>query len=451
MTFSRKSRRVLIVIALVFGAAGFRIAINSLAPPNVYRKDFMQEYLLARAVRAGINPYLHPPQLAERVNLATPEEILRHPTPHPPPLAFISLPLAWMSYERAAATWLAVELLCLLASVALLLRWWNRKPGLPLTRLIALIALITLITWTALGWGHVWEDLALGQVGLILLALLTGAWLALRADKQILGGALLGVSIALKLICWPLMFCLLLRRKLIAAITAGASLFAANLLAVIAIGWDVVIGYYTQVGPLVASLYRAYIRNLSLWSVTWRLFDGTGSPVLVGTQAPPLIYAPTAARLLVFAPPLILLLAGLRASVISKSFDAAYGLMICVSLLVSPLLWSHYLSLMAIPAVVIARGLYELGFPCRPTVVAIALALSLLIPGPTLVELMRPFVTATDSQGNQVAPFAATMISLIPTVATLGCFLLLRRLSNHLDFTSVNPTEEKTDVTSASI
>jgi hypothetical protein len=121
--------------------------------------------------------------------------------------------------------------------------------------------------------------------------------------------------------------------------------------------------------------------------------------------------------------------------------------MICVSLLISPLLWSHYLVIMAIPAVIIARGLNERGFPRRPTVIAIALASLLLIPGPTLVELTRPFVISTDSQGNEVAPFAATMISLTPTVATIGCFLLLRRSSNHLDFTRLEPIEERTDVT----
>lgn len=444
MTFSRKSRGVLVVVALVFGAAGFRIAINSLAPPNVYRKDFIPEYLLARAVRAGINPYLPLPQLAERLNLATPEEILRHPSPHPPPLALIILPLAWASYERAAAIWLVVELLCLLASVALLLRQWDRRLGLPS---IPSIALIALITWTALGWGHVWEDLALGQMGLILLSLLTGAWLALRADKQICGGILLGVAIALKLICWPIMLLLPLRRKLPAAIAAAVSVIIANLLAAITMGWDVALGYYTQAGPLVASLYRAYIRNLSLWSVGWRLFEGTGSPALVGAHAPPLAYAPVAARLMAFALPFALLLAGLRASAKAKSFDAAYGLMICVSLLVSPLLWSHYLVIMAIPATIIACGLRELGFPREPAIIAVVLAALLLIPGPTLVELMRPFATATDSQGNQVEPLAATMIGLIPTVATLGCFLLLRRLSNHFDFTHAKPNEEKIDVT----
>src|SRR5262249_35149257 len=78
----------------------------------VYRKDFICEYLLAHALRAGVNPYLGLNDLAGVLHIALPAPIFAHPTPHPPGLALFSIPLAWLTYLQAATAWFGLELAC---------------------------------------------------------------------------------------------------------------------------------------------------------------------------------------------------------------------------------------------------------------------------------------------------------------------------------------------------
>jgi len=404
--------------------AGFRLAIDSLSPPFVHRKDFIQEYLLARSVAAGANPYLPLPQLSAQFNVGAPHEIFPHPAPYPPPLALFSLPLALLNYERAAAAWLIFELFCLLASTALLVGWMRPKAALSAALLAA---------WAALGWAHVWEELVTGQVNALLLLLLALAWRALRGEKQIAGGILLGTVIALKIIAWPLTLFLLVRRKLAGATAAVATFATANLLAGALMGWAAVIEYYVRVGPAVMSLYRAHIRNLSLWGVGWRLFSGTGSPVLAGIQAPPLIHAPSVASLMGYCLPVVTLAICLWLTAKMKSFDSGYGLMICVSLLISPLLWSHYLIILAIPAVILARLLYDSKFPKAERKMAMIAGLLLLVPSAALLKIVSGFTVEGGETEYATVPFAATLFSLIPTIAALLCVVLIYRLSRLVD------------------
>jgi hypothetical protein len=425
MNFSRRSRRVLVIIALVFGLAGAQLIIRALTPGNIYRKDFIQEYLLAKAIFAGVDPYLSLPELARKVGVALPYPILPHPTPHPPPVALLCLPLAQFSYEYAALIWLLIEVACLFASVALLWRSWGSKPSLPQ---------LLLVGWAALGWAHVWAGLVLGQVNTILLLLFTIAWLKLRNGHpggdpvvgQMVGGAALGCALALKFVGWPLVIFLALRRKWRSALAAAATWLALNLAAAALMGWQSYLGYYTRTGPLLYYYYRANCGNLSLWSIGWRLFSGTESPALISIESPPLFYAPGLAKLISIALPLALLIFSLRSALRMKSFDAAYGLMICVSVLVSPVMWAHYITMAAIPMLIAARALAEMNFPRRQTVIAAVLILSLSLPYSILANVMTFFLIERTPDGPEVVTFAAGLLSLIPTVALVAWIWLLR-------------------------
>jgi hypothetical protein len=58
-----------LILGLPFAALGVLNvgkAALKLLPPDVYSKDFLQEYLIARAVRNGVNPYLNLSDLAAR-------------------------------------------------------------------------------------------------------------------------------------------------------------------------------------------------------------------------------------------------------------------------------------------------------------------------------------------------------------------------------------------------
>src|SRR3990172_1765021 len=123
------------------------------------------------------------------------------------------------------------------------------------------------------------------------------------------------------------------------------------------VGLGRVVRYFSEVLPKESETYRAVVSNLSVWSFGWRAFDGTGPTAsgsvvlsgLYGVTAPPLVSSATAA---------LITSTGLAALVLASAYlgvrrvrglSASLGLMICASILISPVSWGHYLVLAAIP------------------------------------------------------------------------------------------------------
>jgi len=436
---TRLARRAIAALGLGCGVAGLWLAMQSLRPEYVYRKDFIQEYVLARAIRAGINPYLPPSELAAvfRIDLTAPT--FPHPTPHPPGLALVSWPMAWLPYPRAAALWMGIELSCLVAGVALLARWYNPKVN---WRTILLVSL------AATGSEVVWRDLLLGQSGTLLFALLAVSWAWLRSGRDGLGGAALGVAIALKLTAWPMMVVLIVARRWAGVVAAGATIAIAQVAAVAVMGLSTVAGYYLHVAPLVATLYRASFLNLSPASLGWRLFDGTGSAAAISYLAPPVAALPSLAPIASYAVALAILVFAVWQMFRIAEFDARFALMVATSLLVSPIVWDHYLLVAAIPGLIIAANLRTLGYPRRSTALAIAGAVLVALPGVWLA-LVPGWFARPGSGREEVVPAAISLLALMPTVAVLTglvlCAATSREAAKRMASSMVNSQQSTVD------
>jgi hypothetical protein len=276
-------------------------------------------------------------------------------------------------------------------------------------------------------WTPVWEDLVFGQLTLFLLVLLMGAWLALRSGRNIWGGVLLGSVLAFKLLAWPVLIFLAWRKNWRAVGASIATVLAANLLAALLMGFDTVINYYLKIGPSITALYRAQYGNFSIWTFGWRLFSGTVSELFVSVQAPPLIAAPAIAPITSYALVLIFLVGGLALAIRARSFDAAFGMLVCVSLLVNPVVWSQYLALAVIPIAIAARRLFALGLPNKETLAALAVGALLLARRTDLDIFISSFATRTAG-GTLTVPFALGLIALIPALAIIGLLWFVWRL-----------------------
>ena len=268
-----------------------------------------------------------------------------------------------------------------------------------------------------------------GQVNIVQLFLFLFALRSLQGGREVAGGVALGIAIAIKFIGWPLLLLLALRRRWMALAAAAVTLAAANLLAVAVLGWSVVVEYFLRVGPGVMALYRAHIHNWSLWGVAWRLLDGTGSPVNIGVSAAPLISAPQLALPASLALVGAVLLAGLWMAYRTKHFETAYSIVICASLLVSPLMWPHYLLMLVIPLTVVALDLRALGFPRKPVLATAILGFACFFPRKAAENIATLFAISVDSEGEALVPFAATAISFVPTLAALALMVWCDRLS----------------------
>jgi len=86
-------RYFLIFIAAVVGIANMRMWWQSLSVPYIFQKDFIQEFLISKAVLGGVDPYLPLQKLADWILGPLPNPVFQHPSPHPPPVALLCLPL----------------------------------------------------------------------------------------------------------------------------------------------------------------------------------------------------------------------------------------------------------------------------------------------------------------------------------------------------------------------
>jgi hypothetical protein len=418
IAFSPFLKRLLLTLALLNGLVGIKRIVESFSSPDIFRKDFIQEYLMAKAILNGLNPYLPVPELAGLwVSDSTDAIPLRHSTPHPPIVGLLSAPFGLFSYRDAAVVWLFFEIACLLATISLFQRWWGQARN---------NATLLLLFGCALGWGPVVEELWLGQLSSCLLLLFLGAWLALREEKSVMGGALIGGIIALKLMAWPFVIFLTLRRKWKGVIAAAAVVGTANLSAMAALGVDCVKSYYLKVGPSIAAIYRLHDTNYSTWTVGQRLFAGFGYNI----QAPPLWPSETLAWLCTYLVPATVLLAGLWFALRADNFDTAFSLLIIVGILVSPITWSHYVMLASIPLVIIARRLWTLGCPRRMSYFMFGVLLMLSIVGPTYSFISSLLASQVTQEGLPVVHPAVGLLTLVPLAVLTGLLWMVWRLDH---------------------
>jgi Glycosyltransferase family 87 len=299
-----------------------------------------------------------------------------------------------------------------LASICLIFHWWG----------IQLKTGIVLITFSSvLGWTPVIQDLWYGQLNTYLLLLLLCARFALRDGKYIVGGAILGGMIALKLAAWPLVLFLAYRRKWSGVLAAAALVLAAQLLAIIVLGLTVVKDYYFKIGPAVASFYRAYEYNISIWTLGRRLFGEYGHKIVTIPRWP----SPFLADLLTYVVPSVLLIFGLALAVRAKQFDTSFGILVIVGVLINPVAWIHYLLLAAIPIVIIARRIVLMEARRKMAYTAFVICLLMSTSPGVCVSAAKSFSTQTTPSGFAIVPHWAGALMLIPVVAALGMIILL--------------------------
>jgi len=414
--------KAIVVLLVIYKAlSNLRLIIKSLISPFYFWKDMLQEYLLGRAVLSGVDPYQPLSELGSRFIGENPipggqtHLVSPHLSPHPPPVALFSLPLGKLSLQQASVAWLLLEFACLFTAIYLLMVGIKGKKKLMLT---------TLLTAVSLSWGPVRDDLVLGQWGFILLLLIVAVWLAYRNERTILSGVFLGLVLALKLFAAPILIYLLIKRKWKAVFAAGMVVLTTNFLAGLMIGFDRVWYYYTTVAGSIFPIYRAEERNISLWSVGWKLFEGTGS-WLDGLHAPPLVDAPTVAPYVSVILPAAFLILGLYLAHKASSIDIALALLVPVSILTAPVAWSHYLVLLILPLAVLGERLAAQNWPTWKTLTLAAIILILWISRSRLHYLAMIFQGSNQiPEGNFTVPAVVSLIMLIPALAVIGLFWL---------------------------
>jgi hypothetical protein len=277
----------------------------------------------------------------------------------------------------------------------------------------------------------------------LLLLVLTISWQALRSDKLILGGIALGIAICLKIVAWPLVILLALRKKWQAVISAGVTVLTVNLIIALTLGFNVVLYYYQHVAGQVYPFWRSSGYNISVVSLGWKLFAGTSSLQPAALNAPPLIPMPGIAPYASGVMLLVVLIGGLAVAR-KRSFDVAFGMMACVSAIISPIAWDHYLVLAVIAISAAVKSLALLHYPKDQVKIASLLFLLLIIPifpqRSLAVSLLGKDAVAG---GNHWALIPLAWSGFIPLVASLALIWFMNRLDQQVEKACSGPADSR--------
>jgi hypothetical protein len=251
-----------------------------------------------------------------------------------------------------------------------------------------------------------------GQLGLVLLVLILGAWASDRSGRPVLTGLLLGTATAIKIFPGFLFYGFALRRQWRVLSAGAATLAAWTLLTVSTLGSQAYCDYSVILSTL--GRWRSAYYNLSLFGFWSKLFDPYAMPGM--GRLLPLVRSPLLARAsyLISAAVVIGLLIGVSRRACSRlERDHAFALGITTIPLLSPVAWDHYLVILLLPLALLRRDLP----PSGASRWDFRIILLCLWVSPVFWRrvFFRSFV---------VGPLQTMTVSSIQTYAVLGLFLL---------------------------
>lgn len=369
--------------------ADFVAAIDSL-DQDCFQRDFTNHYLpMSRQLLSDPRPvsgYLYPAAFA-----------------------LLLAPIGLLPADAAAAVWFGFQLLAAAALAALGARSLTRLAPWPAAAATALLVssvpLLSNVKW--------------GQVSVLLMALVLGAWLQLQRGRQVAAGALLGLAAAIKL--YPGVFVILFVaarawRALAAFAATFALLFAVVPAAILGIGpW-----LAFERGVLAAATALQHVPNTNSQSLTavverwWYLaWDAAPSPTVTGWlrglgMAAATVCA-TAAFVLQRRPSAVA--AGLPPIVLLAALPFVIGTM-----------WPHYLVFLPACQVAVFAGLVrrrcDVGAPRRAVHVGVgAVVLSALLANVSTFELTGHWAL----YNGYGLLLAADLLLLVAVTAAVRC------------------------------
>ena len=346
-------------VAIALGLAAVVSRASSFGWQDVVRNEFTQDYVSARAISDGLDPYAPERALMERYLPGRPAYVVRNP--HPPLQILLVWPFSRLPFRGARAIWLLVQAAAIASAIALIGRelGWSRS-------IAAVVGIGALAVPVAQ------KELVYGNLNGLMLLLLAVAWRALRAERESAAGAAVGAATALKLFPLFMLIPLIRMRRTKGAGVAVASGAILTVVGFIPVGFSSIHGLRASLAEN-AAFWRAAPFNVSLVAIPYRWLDTTIWHTGVAT-------APRAAGAIAG-----LLIAGcLMSAYVTPAyrsrdvFWAAAPWMV----LMSPLAWDWYLVLtLPIVVLIISHAVEDRQPPGVLALVAIAIVLVGAPPG----------------------------------------------------------------------
>jgi hypothetical protein len=361
-------------------------------PPKEIVSDFFQDWASARNVLCGLPVYTeHTQTIPSYVGDVDPICYRNLVNAHPPTSVLLLLPFAPIPYRPALLAWNAMGLFMLGASLWLVVCQLNLSFS--TSSIFPALALLLLCRPLV-------QQLFHGQLNLVLLLLVTGAWATERSGRTGWAGALVGAATAIKVFPGFLFLYFLLRRQW-SALFVGACTFAVITgMTAALLGPETFVTYVRDVVPRLEQ-FRSSWFNASLVGFWTKLFN----PATAEEHVEPLWRNAMAARAGILASALAMsacLAWSVRQAKSRLQFDHAFGVAVTGMLLLSPITWDYAFLLLLVPAAILLVDPPRTEFAKLLLVVSLASlwlwqkpACEIAIPGGTSQGLAKPFHTLT--------------------------------------------------------
>lgn len=329
-----------------------------IASNNLFSTDFYKFYQSVRFYFAGQNIYsdiIRPLNQIESLALHKTHIILPSDL-NPPFLTMLLTPYAWLSYGQALLCWSVITFFSTVLGISLVIKSYPSAWQNPTIRMYLLAALLIYFPSYA--------NFFLGQLSSILLLITTAAWLNCRKKSYGTAGVLLGFALCLKLFFGLFLLFFLIRKQWRALCLMIITYLSCCFSALIFFG---VATYQNYLFTLNHIRWYASSWNASLLGFFYRVF-GIGHE---GNH--PLINAPLFGHFLYTALALLLLIYfiyqirqsyqqenNLIEMKATDELDWQFSLTLVVMLLLSPLAWLYYFTLLMIPFITIVRLSHKL-------------------------------------------------------------------------------------------
>lgn len=340
---------ILAIIVISF----FYIHQILIASNNLFSTDFYKFYQSTRFYFSGQDIYakiIRPLNPAEALALHSNSFVLPSDL-NTPFFILLLLPFAWLSYSKALLLWSVISFIATGTSIFLILKsypaiWQNKN----------------LKSWAFAGfllYFPTYANFCLGQVSSVLLLMTVIAWLACRNEQNYKVGALLGLAFSIKLFYGLFILFFIARKQLRSLISFITTFIVCSITPLLFIDNSI---YKNYVNTLQHVRWYASSWNASLFGFLYRIFGAGHEGNLALFNFPNLAYP---AYIILFAVLSIYLLRVISQSSRKNNFlsmqerqdilDWQFSFTIILMLLLSPLAWLYYFTLLMIPFITIIR------------------------------------------------------------------------------------------------
>jgi alpha-1,2-mannosyltransferase len=258
-----------------------------------------------------------------------------HANLSPPAAMLLMAPLGRWELPTAYFIWSTFSIVCGIAAALLL--------GLAVGGKANRIGRTLALTFLLLAYVPTFTNVQIGQVGLVLLLLLSIVWVAARRGRDGVAGIALGLALTMKLFVGLLVLYFLVRRRWRLVAWSGAVLLLTSLASLIVFG------------PASFPDYARVLQTVTWYAINWNAsLLGFFTRILGGSENIPLVVMPGLAYALSYGLSLLAVLALVWLSwprdgePLPAVLDVGFGLALALMLLVSPLGWMYYFPLLLI-------------------------------------------------------------------------------------------------------